>query len=469
MSHRLLTTGTLLSVLFLCASATEAQDAGEPPKPAMGDSASAALRTDVPQDIPDTRPLAGAQNLSLGSQASTHSFLLPSFGVTTQAQTNPHGSSLTGQPSFFSTTYVSGRLGMNKISARSELLVDYLTGGGFSSESGKGSTIVQSLDFAETIHWGRWSQMFGDQFTYLPASSFGFAGLGGLNNLGVNLGSVGSTPGFRQDIVPSQSIMTNGADRIGNAVVSQTTYGLGYRSSLTFVGAYGTLDFLDNGLQSSSSVSAIAGYNYLLSPLNAMSVSYGFGRLMLSNSRQRMDNHTVQLSFARRITGRLSFQVGAGPDVRIFRSPLAGPGTVVSLALSSGLNYQLRQVGTGFDYSHSLTGGSGVLPGAETDTFSGHLGRRFGSWETSLSVGYSRNQALRQTIINANAITPQGWFAGVQASRHFLRYGSLFFSYNASRQSGLARICSLPACGTNTLTQTISIGYNWGLRPIVLE
>jgi hypothetical protein len=472
MSHKLFMIGTLLCGLLLCALIAEAQDSGDAPKPAMaGDSVSAALQADEPQDTPDTRPLAGAQNLSLGSKSASHSFLLPSFGMTTQVQLNPYNSSQANSPSLISTTYLSGRLGVNKISGRSELLVDYLTGGEFSSDSNQGNSIIQSLDFAETVRWGRWSQMFGDQFTYLPASSFGFGGLGGLNNLGVSLGSAGSTPGFRQDILPNQSIMTNGARRISNAVITQTSYALGYRSSLTFGASYGVLHFIDGGFQDSSSASFSGGYNYLLSPKNSMSVSYGFTRLMLSNLAQGMDDHRVQLSFARRITGRLSIQVGAGPDVQLFRARLAGPSTVVNWAFSSALlgTYQFRHLEAGFNYSHSLSGGSGVLPGAETSALSGQLGRAFRDWHTSVSVGYSRNRALQQTILDANAISPQGWFATAQAGRHFARYGSLFVSYNASGQSSLAAVCSLPACRVNTLTQTVSIGYNWGFRPILLE
>src|SRR5258708_32920190 len=290
-----------------------------------------------------------------------------------------------------------------------------------------------------------------------------------MDNLGVNLGSVGFTPGFRQDILPNQSIMTNGARRIGNAIISQTSYALGYRSSLTFGGSYEVLHFIDGGFQDSSSASFSGGYNYLLSALNSMSISYRFSRLMLSNLPQGSDDHTVQLFFARRITERLSFQIGAGPDVQIYRLPVAGPGTVVGWVLSSALNYKFRRVGARFNYSHSLTGGSGVLRGAETDMFSGHLNRAFGNWEGSVSAGYSRNRALEQTTVNANAITTQGWFATAQASPHFVRYGSLFVAYNVSGQSSLAAVCTLPACRTSTLTQTVSIGYNWGFRPVILE
>jgi hypothetical protein len=433
----------------------------------MGGDNTGALQSSAPTDIPDTRPLAGVQSLSLGSQSTNHSFLLPSFGVTTQVQFNPYNSSSAGNTTPASSTYLSGRLALNKTSARSNLSLDYLASGGFSSSAGQGNSVVQTMDFAESIRSGRWSETFGEGFTYLPASSFNFGGMGGLGNLGVSLGSVGTAPGFRQDLIPNQTILTNAAARVSTATFAQTSYALGYRSSLTFFGTYGALHFLDGGLQNSSSVAAGAGYNYLLSPLNSMSVSYGFSRFMFAHLPTGADSHSVQLSFARRITGRLSFQVGAGPEIQIFRSALAGPGTLLSWAMNTGLNYQLRSWQTGLNYSHSLTGGSGVLPGAETDAFSGHLSRGFGNWQGGLTLGYARNQALRQRSVSA--ITPQGWFAGAQASRRFVSFGSLYVSYNVSRQSGLTAACLLPVCGTGGLTQTISVGYNWGFRPIVLE
>jgi len=467
MSWKQLRTWALLILATLCVASARAQDAVDAPKPAMGGDNTGALQSSAPTDIPDTRPLSGVQNLSLGSQSTNHSFLLPSFGATTQVQFRPNNSSSAGNSTPASSTYFSGRLALNKISARSDLFMDYLASGGFSSDPGQGNSVVQSLDLAESIRSGRWSHMFGESFMYLPSSSFNFGGMGGLGNLGVSLGSVGTTPGFRQDLIPNQSILTTAAARISNATFAQTTYALGYRSSLTFFGAYGALYFLDSGLQNNSSVSASGGYNYLLSPFNSMSVSYGFSRFMFAHLPIGADSHSIQLSFARRITGRMSFQIGAGPDIQIFSSPLAGPKTFVGWALNAGLNYQLRRWQTRLNYSHSLAGGSGVLPVAETDAFSGYLDRGFGSWQGGLTLGYARNQALRQTSVRA--ISPQGWFASAQVSRGLASFGSLYVSYNVSGQSSLTAVCLLPACGTSGLTQTISVGYNWGFRPIVLE
>jgi hypothetical protein len=465
-SEKQLKTWGPLILLVFCVSAAHAQDSIDTPKPAMTGDNTASLQSGAPTDTPDTRPLAGVQNLSLGSKTSSHSFLLPSFGVTSQVQVNPYGSSLADNSSPASVTYVSGRLALNKVSPRSELLLDYLAAGGFSNYSNQSSSLIQGLDFSETIRGGRWSQMFGEQFSYLPAAAFNFGGLGGVGNFGVSLAAVGVTPGFRQDIVPNQSILTNGADRVSNATMAQTTYALGYRSSLSFFGTYGILHFLDGGLQDNSIISTGAGYNYLLSPLNSMSVSYGFSRLMFAHLPVGADSHTILFSLARRISGRMSFQVGAGPDIQVYRAPLAGSGMTLNWTLNSGLNYQLRNWGTGFMYSHSLTGGSGVLAGAETDMVSGHAGRTFGSLQTSVNLGYSRNRAVQTSL---SAISPQTWFAGAQASRRFVSFGSLFIAYNVSRQSSLAAVCSVPACQTNALTQSISLGYNWGFRPIILE
>jgi hypothetical protein len=419
----------------------------------------------------DTTPLAGAQNLTLGLPPSGHSFLLPSFGVSSSAQIYPYNSSQPNSPGVIESTYLTGRLALMRSSGRSNLSLDYMTGGSFSTDSNQENAVIQNLHFSDTIHWGRWSTMFGDQLSYTPQSPFGFGGLGSLNNLGVGLGSVvGSNPGFNSNFLPGQSILINGSSQISNAAIGEVDYSLSHRASLTFAGSYGLLDFVNAGFQNSSSVTFQGGYNYLLDRKNSIAVFYGFSATMFSGLSQRIQDHSVQLSYARRITGRLSFQVAAGPNALIYKSPLAGPSTVASWRASTSLSYQYRHFGMGFSYNHSVTGGSGLLAGAETDLFSGHLDHAFNrDWDATVSTGYSRNQALRQMMPTAGNAGPQAWFASAMVSRHFVRYGNLFIAYGASGQSSLASLCTLPACRVSSLSHTVSIGYNWGLRPILLE
>jgi hypothetical protein len=484
MTRKICLSGIVLSTLVLWVPLSDAQNpsaGAQQPLPANWASAGTApapkeAASGAPvlggQDVvADTTSLAGAQNLTLGLPPSGHSFLLPSFGIASQAQMNPYNSSQHNSPGVIGSTYLTGRLALSRSSGRSDLSLDYTTGGSFSTDSNQRNFGIQNLHFSEMIHGGRWSTLIGDQLSYTPQSPFGFGGLGSLNNLGVGLGNgVGSNPGFNNNFLPGQSILISGSPQISNAAIGEVDYALSHRASVTFAGSYGLLDFVTNGFQNSRNVTLQGGYNYQLDRMNSISVFYRFNEIAFSGLSQRIEDHSIQVSYARRITGRLSFQIGGGPNVNLYQSPLAGPSAVASWMASSSLSYHYRHLGTGLSYNHSVTGGSGLLVGARTDQLSGNLNHPLNrDWDATISGGYSRNHALQQTTSNANSTSPQAWFATVQVSRHFVRYGSLFIGYSASGQSSLASICTLPACRVSSLSSAVSIGYNWGLRPIVLE
>jgi hypothetical protein len=439
--------------------------------PAAKPAATGTPVTEGDVDVPDTRPLAGAQELTLGSTTSGHNLLLPSFGVATQVRTNPYVSGQTDSPSVVSTTFLTGRLGLNYTSGHSELSLNYLAGGSFSNDSVGGDSGIQSLGFSETIRSGRWSQMIGDQLTYTSQTPFGFGGLGSLNNLGVNPGSgLGSDPGFRSGFLPDQSVLINGTTQLNNSVIAQTDYQLSHRASLTFVGSYGILDFPNDNLQNDSNETFQAGYNYLLDRKNSVSVFYRFERFGFSNLAQSTEINGAQVSYARRITGMLSLQIGGGPQADIFRSPLTGPGTVADWSFSTTLNYRHKNSIMNVGFDRSITGGSGILAGAQTKEIHGTFTQKIGqNWSAMASGGYAKNSALQQTTPNANTIAPETWFVTAQVSRRFVGYSSLFMSYSAIGQTSLASVCTLPVCRVNSASNTVSIGYNWGLRGIALE
>jgi hypothetical protein len=433
-----------------------------------GDSADAANQ----QTIPDTHTLAGAQELTLGTSASAHNFILPSFSVMTQMGTNPFasGAGATTHPATLSTSYLSARLGLNRISERSEFLLDYLVGGSFSNDSSQGDSLLQNLEASETVHSGRWSILFGDQFSYLSDSIFGYGGVGGLQDFGVSLGNgVGSSPGISSSFVPNQSIYIDGLPRINNTGLGQMNYALSHRSSLTFVGAYGIQNFRKSPLQDSNVATFQGGYDYLLSRQNSVSFFYRFDNFAFSNLPQGTQVHSVQAAFARRITGRLAWSFGGGPSIQIFQNPLTGPGTIAIPTAFTDLKYQLTYTRFTMSYTHGITNGSGISPGALTDTFSGKATRTLGkNWAISLQAGFSRNDPLQQTLLRVGS-PPEAWFTTSRISRRFVGYGEFFLQYIASGQSSLYPFCTLPACSINTLTSTGSVGYTWGLRPTVLE
>jgi hypothetical protein len=458
------------------------QDTGnKPEKPLPPDSVNGAPvnsgdgGTDVfPMDqaklTSDSRPLGGAQELTVGTVNKTYNFLLPSFSVVAQALHGPLASGATGSSTTSFQGFVAGRLALNHVSTYSSVALDYMAGGSFSANSNLGNSAIQSLSFAYTFQRGRWTTMLGDELSYASASSFGYGGLGGFGSLGIGLGNgVGSSAGFLPNFLPDQTLFLNGAAALNNAVIGQESYAVTHRSSLTFAGSYGILKYFDAGFRNGDSTAFQAGYNYALSRKDGISLAYQFDRFSFFSAPVTMMSHGVVFLYSRRVTGRMSFQVGAGPQFQHYQGVSGGNQNTTSWTLQSSLHYEIGRTTVGANYNHAQTGGSGILLGAETDTVTGSVGRTLNRyWDGSLNGGYSRNRTLMQTLPTGGPASPGAWFATGQINRHFVQYGSLFISYGFQHQSSLAGLCTLPQCGSSSNTQFISLGYTWGLRPWTL-
>jgi len=470
----------LLGLLLFSAGVMGQDTSAQPDKPlppdtlntkndASQEEANTIFPIDTPKVVPDTRPLAGVQALTLGTVSKARDFLLPSFSIVGQAQIAPQSINPSGSGTAIFRGFSAFRVALNHTSEISSTELDYLAGGTFSIDSSLGNSLIQSLDFAYSVRRGRWTTTLGDSFNYLSASPFGFGGIGGLGSLGIGLGNgVGISPGFLPNFLPDQSVFIDGAPRIGNAVVDQEEYALTHRSSLTFAGSFQMLKFIDAGFADGYGTSFQAGYNYAISRKDNIAIAYQFNRFAYFNASPKVMGHGVVLTYARRVTGRLSFQAGAGPQVQTFAGVVPSVNRQLSWTFYSGLSYELGRTNLNGSYSHFLAGGSGLFLGTETDLAQGVLQRSISrEWDGSTSFGYSRNQPLKETVTGGfpNVNT---WYATGQVNRHFIRFGSLFLSYTYSHQSNLAGLCLLPTCSNGSNSHAISLGYTWGLRPVVL-
>jgi hypothetical protein len=424
------------------------------------------------RSMADWRPLSGVQKLTIGTTPPAHSFLLPSFTVMTQAQSNSYSSEQQGGRNVWTSTYLAGRLAVNHVTSASALLLDYVGGGSFSQGSGPDSSWFQNLNLSSTFKRGRWSLMAGDQFSYLPQSPFGFGGAGGLNAFGVPLGNgVGVSPDFNSGVTPDQTIFIN-QRLITNTVIGQAAYELSHRSSMTFSGSYGLMTYGDSGLRDSRQELFSSGYNYLVSRKDTIAFSYTHSRFVFPGNGLGFSGHVGMLRYARQLSGRLSFQIGAGPEIQAYDYAASGPQTVVSWALATSANYVRGRLSTTLSYAHALSGGSGVFRGSEADTVTGTASGSLGkSWNSLMSLGYARNAALEQTAGRGNSLPLVTWYGTAGIARHFLQRGSLFLTYTVAQQSVLLPVCDLPACRSGSATHQGfgSIGYTWGTRPIVLR
>jgi hypothetical protein len=409
------------------------------------------------------RPLSGVQAPTLGPVLGSGNFLLPSFSATSQMETSSSASGFVRPTEF---NYLLGTLDLSHGSNRSELLLHYAGGGMFSSYS---NSAIQDLEFTYGYKWQRWSLLMGDGVSFLSESPFGFGGVGGLEFL--NGASPFGPGGFLSSFLgPNQTIPTIMVPRVSNTVVSQVEYQRSPRSSWTASGSYGMLNFLGVGYINSTDALFQTGYNYSVSPESTIAAIYTFDAFRFTQFAQTIQDHVLKFGYARYVTGRLSLQLAAGPSVVMLRGVLTGYANNLSWALNSGLSYKLERTTLLLNYEHLVTGGSGVLVGAQTGQVEGTIERRLSPrWRASASVGYATNASLAPVTPSANTQQYNSWYTVIRFNREMRPGTNFFLSYGARLQAANGVGCTLPNCSTNSIGHQISAGFNFGLRPILFR
>ena len=428
---------------------------------------SAQAPTEEVQIAGHNRPLSGVQEPTLGPNLGARNFLVPSISVTSQMATNSSGSGY-ARPTAFS--YLLGTLDLNRVSDRSEFLLHYAGGGMFSSYL---NSAIQDVELSYGYRWRSWSLLVGDQVSLLSESSFGFGGVGGLAFLnGGSLFGPGGVPGpfLNPSWTPNQTIPTILSPRLSNTVVAQIEYALSPRSSWTASGTYGMLNFLGAGFINSADGAFQTGYNYSLSPQSSVAVIYRFDAFRFTHLPQTIEDHLVQFGYARYVAGRISLHLAAGPSMEILRGVVTGSANRLSWALDSSLNYQLDQTMLQFSYDHLVTGGSGVLVGAQTGQLEATVERKLTPrWQGSASLGYATNRSLLPPTTSLGKQEYNSWYAAFRFN-HQLRPGTAFFvGYGARRQAMNAAACATLNCGTSLVGHEVSVGFNFGLRPVLFR
>lgn len=444
---------------------TQPQGQGQAPIPAYR-SPLASAGYDVnpsPQELtPDTQPLAGAQTLSLGIPESQN-YWQPSANVTTSATSNGLGAS-TGWVSY---TNLGGGLALHDKSGRSDLALNYLGGGVVSNEINDAT--FQELSLVESLSWERTTLSFLEQASYLPQTGFGYGGIGALSLPGGN--PVVPQPGLGV----TGTILTTRGNQLDESSLAEIDTRLSPRSSLTFLGGYSLLHFFGTSLLNTSSATFQAGFNHDLTRENTIAVLYRFNALRFSGNSQSINDNVAQLSFARRVTGRLAFQAGAGPEVSFFNMPVvtgsSGPAssTLVNWSASTSLTYAIGQESQlSVSYGHGVTGGSGVFTGSVGDTVTGSITHQLARTVlTAFSTGYARNHALAIPTTPTVNQTFDYWFGNATLTHSWARTMNMSLSYEEIYQGSNVAFCAGITCGKSVDIHQISMGLGWQAGPLV--
>ncbi len=476
-------------VLALCVPTAGAQEKdprlAQPAKPlppvTSGESSSKAPADSAaaPESQPgqaDQRPLSGVQDLGLGGGG--RSMLLPSLQFLQSVDTNRNSTGTANNLEALST--LRGQLALQKIWSNHTMTLGYSGGGSIYDHNAPTNGQFHMLGITENFALRRWNLLFSDQFNYSPDTSFGggnlFSGIGGQNLAGSGFGSgIGgfggiNGGGLNPAYVPGQTIFSSRGARLNNSVVGQAQYSFSGRSSWTGSGGYSVLHFLDSGFIDSKNANFSTGYNYQLSGKNTVAVTYGLSRVRFGSSNGSVNNNNVQISFARRVTGRLAFQVGGGPQINLFDDPINGKSTRLSWGTRTSLVYRLPRTTFDLSYNRRITGGSGVLLGAQTDFFRFGANRQFSrNWIGMAGLGYSHNSSLRALTTGTTDRHFNSVQADVSVHRPLGHYASLYLLYNAQWQNSVVSPCAGAGCNSRFLRHHFGIGLDWQFRPINLD
>lgn len=463
-----------VATLFLavCAEGAQAQEQDAKPIPAARttlpplDTATDDKSQQSPDNLqPDTAPLTGVQNPTLGTPESRHSYWVPSFQYGNLIQSQPFNPGLSS--GWSSNNYLAGNLSLSDAWSHSQLSLNLSGGGSYSTDSSQSDGYFSQLSVIQAFTWKRWQLQFIDQFGYLPESQFGCGG----TNLAIPcvIGTLGlQLPGLNGNYVPNQSIFTVGGPRYTNSFTTQVTYDLSSRGSITVAGSYGLLRFTNPGNINGDDIIANFGYNYALTKEDTIGVSYRFGAYHYSGSPQAIGVHVINFDYGRKLTGRLALQLYGGPQVITFRVPTNAVTSQVNASGGASLIYRFYRGGLSLNYNRGFTGGSGVLVGANTSQVSFGANRQLTRlWNGNVNFGFANNQYVGN--VGANSQSYNSWFSGFGFARPMGRQVNLTFGYTAYIQTSALPSCIAGKCNTSYTVNQISIGFQWHAQPQVIH
>jgi hypothetical protein len=308
------------------------------------------------------------------------------------------------------------------------------------------------LEVQQTFYEQKWSVRVADEFSYTPESTYGYSVSSGL-------GTLSSSYAVSPDTAPNQTIQT-ASGTISETIATGVERRSDGRSSVSFNASYGLLHFTRPGFLDSDEIKLGTGYNYAFDRRNLMSLNYEFSQFGFNNAgTSDIDVHSVLLFYQRRMSRRLSFAASLGPQLTQYRPAL---GQAASFYGSGWIRYGLRKTELVASYSHSVTGGSGILPGATTDSAQLSLGHEaVRKWRGMLTLGYAHNKALSLGPQTANSQYNSG-FLNLELNRSLRSGFWLYMMYNL-QQSPLQ--CEPGVCN-NDWRHIVGIGVRWQHKPI---
>ena len=503
--------GMLLSIAL---SGARAQDSSTSPSP--GDAPQSASQPvaaygqdNAPPSVTENPPLSGLDLPSLEPHAAPLSYLQP--GATFSESIGSNASGNLGGAGVSSITRGIGSIVLKRLWSNYDLAMDYIGGVAYYAQTGQGFQSLQQMDLDQKITWKRGELSLRDSFSYLPEGNFG-AAYGSMGSQGIASLGNSSLGGF----FGGSSLGNLGlAPRILNVSVADISESLSPKSTITVAGGYAFMhyygtDTTGNSFIGGSQVSVQVGYNRLLTPKTQIALEYGYQAFDFSVQGTAFHTHVIQGLYGHRITGRLDFLVGAGPQItfvdtqtaacsltivdpyycQVFGGtliPTTQKSTNLGVSAQARLRYKFTKATVYVNFQRYDTNGSGFFAGAQSNilTLGGErpLSR---VWDAFVNIGYSTNARLQplsqfqlvqcgspqtsQTACPANNAGSYNYgYAGAGVHRAFGREFHAYFSYQFNRLSFANSFCGSGTCNRASNQSMATFGLDWTPRPIRID
>lgn len=338
------------------------------------------------------------------------------------------------------------------------------------NQSGQGTSTFWNIAASQAYITRHWVFSISDSFSFLPQSpTTGLSGIAGV-------GDLGAFPVQSPTAGPAGGILTTSGDRIGNGLSGSVERQLAPNTSISGTGSWGILHYLDNsdgqGLDSTQ-VSGAVALNQRLDARSSVSVDAVYSTYYFTGPRSGSDEpdfatRGINLSYQRVLSRSFSASVSVGPQW-VSSSNSALIPSALNLAVSAGLSYGYRNTHASVGYTRGVNNGSGVLPGALSDSISGSVGHTYGrNWVASLSAAYTHTSGLTQ-ISSIDGLVPTNEvfntvFGGGQVTRRISTHFSGYVSYTAQSQSTNEFNFQAAPNVLNGTSQTFGVGITFSPR-----
>jgi hypothetical protein len=343
------------------------------------------------------------------------------------------------------------------------------------NQSGQGVTTYENLSASQGYVTRHWVFNLTDSFSFLPQSpTTGLSGIPGTGDIGV-------VPVAGPGEGAAGGVLTVSGNRIGNSLSGSGERQITPGTSISGAGSWTVLHFVDSqatGLNYSQ-ISGTAALNHRFDSRTSASVNavysvFDYSGPQAGPTEPNFQTRGINVSFQRLLSRTLSVSASAGPEWISSSNGALIPSTL-NVAATGSLTYSQRFTNVYLTYTRGVNGGSGVLPGALSDSIGFGGGRTYGrNWVLSITGAYTRSSGLTNLAtltslqgIPATSITPVNEvfdtiYAGVQARRRITTNLSGFLSYTAQNQSTNYSLSGVNAfSGTS---QTFGFGVSFSPR-----